>query len=154
MICYALLPGGSNVKKEATGVYWFAFLRNVEGGIANLSVVAEHQLVCVLIGVLCYCRSQWLRGEVFALNLTDILIFTTGVSTEPPLGFSTLDLRKSKHMHQFTSQCSSFEDFAFNMCFGMFNSAVFDCCMYINMIYHNRFGTKIYITLCHKTLTT
>ena len=112
MICYALLPGGSNVKKEATGVYWFAFLRNVEGGIANLSVVAEHQLVCVLIGVLCYCRSQWLRGE---LNLTDILIFTTGVSTEPPLG------------HQFTSQCSSFEDFAFNMCFGMLNSAGFDC---------------------------
>ena len=87
-----------------TGLLFFGMLKVV------LPVVAEHKLLCVLIGVLCYCRSQWLRGEVFALNLTDILIFTTGVSTEPPLGFSTLDLRKSKHMHQFTSQCSSFED--------------------------------------------
>ena len=75
-------------------------------------------------------------GEHFGLNFADILIFTTGVPTEPPLGFyPALSIRftEGKLPHANTCAnclhlplgCITFDEFRQNMCFGILNSAGF-----------------------------
>ena len=72
----------------------------------------------------------------FELSLGDILIFTTGVPSEPPLGFSpNLTVRFTEGVYPRANTCvnalylplcnPTFDDFMYNMCFGILNSTGF-----------------------------
>lgn len=77
-----------------------------------------------------------IKDATFKLTLSDILIFTTGVPTEPPLGFSPgLSIRFTDGMFPCANTCINalylplssaiFDEFTHNMCFGMLNTAGF-----------------------------
>ena len=77
-----------------------------------------------------------LLDEVFNITLEDILVFTTGVPTEPPLGFTPgLNVRFVEGIYPRANTCinalylpldhSSVEQFTYNMVFGLLNSAGF-----------------------------
>ena len=88
-ICYS--PDGSNQKEreETTIIFWVHFLQNIECkqflffplyrrcrsmiNFCFLIIIDSHGMI------LC-------KGESFQLSLGDVMIFTTGLSNEPPLG--------------------------------------------------------------------
>ena len=72
----------------------------------------------------------------FEMGIEDILIFTTGVPTEPPLGFSPdLSIRFIEGIFPRANTCVNalylplnntiLDEFMHNMCFGMLNSVGF-----------------------------
>ena len=92
----------------------------------------------VIIGAKGKLRLDERSNEVFNITLEDILIFTTGVPTEPPLGFTPgLNIRFVDGIYPCANTCinslllplrhSSVEEFTCNMAFGILNSAGFGC---------------------------
>lgn len=76
------------------------------------------------------------KGESFQLSLSDIMVFITGLPTEPPLGFShkpSIKFCSSSFPRANTCinvlylplNVTSDEDFTYSMCFSILNSAGF-----------------------------
>lgn len=74
------------------------------------------------------------KGDSFQLSLSDVMVFTTGVPTEPPLGFSykpKIKFSEGPFPHANTCINALYlplnhyteDDFTHSMCFAIFNSA-------------------------------
>ena len=74
------------------------------------------------------------KGDSFRISLGDVMIFTTGVATEPPLGFSNKpNIKFCDGSFPRANTCinalylplplNSEDDFTYNMCFGILNAA-------------------------------
>ena len=139
---YDMMPAkfsdpGSNrrEKEEATMMLWADFLKMVEGKVYFLGCLCK--FIVILFPNTVANGSVSVKSTAFNFTLKEILLFTTGMPHEPPVGFTP---RPSVgfnlvSMYPTANTCgnvlylpllhTAVEEFSWHMCFGIQNSAGF-----------------------------